>query len=95
MTNSLVPLQKQINTPGEFNYLQPRTNFYPLQEIRKVEEHLFSGFLSELPNDESEDRNLPVKSELKADLPLARDYGEVGYETLLPIRGILRELQYT
>lgn len=93
MTNALV--KKQINLPKEFNYLQPRINFYPLAEIRRTEEVLFAGFLEEFSSNDDENRNLPVKSKSKADLPLASDYGSVGYETLLPIRGIFRELQYT
>ena len=91
MANTLVP-QKQITYPKDFSYVQPRS--YPLLEIRRVEEHLFAGFLQELPGDENENRNLPTKPGTKADLPLASDYGEIGYESLLPIRGTLKKLQY-
>ncbi len=92
MINTLVPIQKQINAPKDFNYLQPRTNFYPLQEIRKVEEHLFAGFLQKFPNDENED-NLPARVKI-TDLPISSDIAPGGYKSLLAIRGTLKNLQY-
>ena len=91
MPNTSIAIKKPINYQRDFNYLQPRTNFYPLGEIRKVEEDLLSGFLQKSPDDENNNTNLPATLTTKADLTLASDYGDVGFEHLLSVRGPIRQ----
>ena len=89
MMNTLVPIRQQINSPGDFGYFQPRTNFYPA--IREIEKPLVVT-LEMVPRDEHED-NLPAITRI-ADLPVASEITSGGYESLLPIRGTLKNLQY-
>ena len=97
MSNTLVPVKKQITPPSEFNYLQTQPNFYPTQAISRIEEPLlFSAFLTteQITEHESVTR-LPDRIKPKTDLPLTSDYGEVGFPQMVSICGPLRAaLQY-
>ena len=97
MSNTLVPVKKQIIPPSEFNYLQTQPNFYPAQAISKIEEPLlFSTFLTTEQITECENiTRLPDRIKPKTDLPLTSDYGEVGFPQMVSICGPLRAaLQY-
>ena len=92
MPNTLVPVRSPSNYQRDFSYVNHRENF-PLQ-IRGLEENLINVVLVE-PNQLSVIQNTALtKPKTKTDLPITSDYGVVGFESLLPIRGVLRELQY-
>ncbi len=102
MTNTLVPIKKNINYRIDYNYLQPRSNFNSLivstaNQVSKVEEPLLMTLLDGVSTVDTdyEDDELSVAPQRAADLPLASDYGDMGYMSALPICGVLNsQLRY-
>ena len=87
MTNALVPIQKQINAPRDFSYVNHKDNF-PL-DIRGLD-NLIKIVLVE-PNQLSVIQKTAL-TKPKTPLPVTSDYGEyAGYKEMLSARGPIRQ----